>query len=1081
MNTPFNPAAGLLVDGRYRLLRRLGEGGRGEVWEAVHEEMGRRVAVKFLSAGAGRDPGALERFRREGRAAGLLNHPFIVAVHDFHIGKDGAFLVMELCEEGSLEDELMRGGAATFARTAEVVECVGAALGAAHRAGIVHRDIKPANILVTKDRLKVADFGLASLSELDDPAPGLTGAHALGTPHYMSPEQVEGKPAGERSDQSALAVIAYQMLTGSVPFAGESIRAVMVKHLFEQPRAPHVVDATIPVEASKAILVALAKTPEDRYPTLLEFVAALTLPLREAKRSPNVSTNPLKSVSGPAGPTAVLATPTDIYPAATSRATSSGQLAPVGREKLLAEMHDMLLEMLRGRGGLVLVGGEPGSGKTTLVEAFLRKEREQRPELALAEAGCSERFTASEAFAPFLEAVSRLAESVPGGRIAQLLATHAPVWLRHLPALSRQLPTPIVADGAALPSADRMPRELADFLTAFAAERAVLFMLDDFHWADAASVDLLAYLARRLATMRVLVLVTYRPAELELGSHPLKQALRSLPSSVSVANLSPAPLTASDIRALVARELDAQPATEVVELLAERTEGNPLFLVNLLRSLVSAGTLAVSEGRVVLRGSLEALANAVPEGVHDVIQARLERLDPRDRELLEAASAVGYRFDAALVAEVSGVSESEVESRFARIQRQFRLIAGEGEVELPGGAFTSRHRFVHAFYEDVLYLGLSARRRAFLHLAIGNALAVRHVHEPEAVAATLAVHFEKGRDFLRAVEALTQAAESVALRSPRQASPLFARAIDLSSRLPESIQLSTRSRLLTRLGRHQGESAEIAGDAQLYERAESAVREALTLSPAGPDAPEAQTILGLVELERGRNAEALATLADVVARFPRHAPAWSMLAYLCKNTGLWTECLVFQSEAGQIDPRRAHSIPRLSVLLYEDRYEEALDEANALLRERPHYSHYAYWRGIVHWYAGDDDSAAEWIERGHHLDPENLIGQGVLAFLRAHQGHEQEARELLESAQRGAEADGTFSYWLAKAATALDDVDAARAFFLRACTLGYWNVPWVRKDRALVKLRATPGFDRLLTPLVSRREAFVTAFRLRFP
>ncbi|HET8645072.1 MAG TPA: serine/threonine-protein kinase, partial [Vicinamibacteria bacterium] len=177
-----------LLDGRYRLLRRLGEGGHGIVYAALHEEMQRAVALKVLTPGLSGDEAALQRFRREARAAARLKHPHVVVAYDFGRTAQGeAFLAMELCEGGSLADRLREDGPLPLPEVARVVGEMAAAIDAAHGAGIVHRDLKPANVLFSHGLSKLADFGLAHM--LEDPDAPLGAGVLMGSPLYMSPEQ----------------------------------------------------------------------------------------------------------------------------------------------------------------------------------------------------------------------------------------------------------------------------------------------------------------------------------------------------------------------------------------------------------------------------------------------------------------------------------------------------------------------------------------------------------------------------------------------------------------------------------------------------------------------------------------------------------------------------------------------------------------------------------------------------------------------------------------------------------------------------------------------------------------------------
>ncbi len=165
--------------------------------------------------------------------------------------------------------------------------------------------------------------------------------------------------------------------------------------------------------------------------------------------------------------------------------------------------------------------------------------------------------------------------------------------------------------------------------------------------------------------------------------------------------------------------------------------------------------------------------------------------------------------------------------------------------------------------------------------------------------------------------------------------------------------------------------------------------------------------------------------------------------------------------------------------IYRAQYDDAHAEADALLASRPAYGHYTYWKGIVFFYEGDLPESRRWIERGYQLDPDNFIAKGVLAFILAHHGEEAEARRHLALAERGAAADGTFTYWLAKVRAALGDEDAAVEWIGRAEAIGYWNAPWIARDRALAPLGAHPGFALRLASIEDRQKAFAASVAAR--
>jgi serine/threonine-protein kinase len=263
--------------GRYKIVRELGRGAMGVVYHAIDPNIGRPVAIKTIQLGAGRKPEEQERLRerlfREARSAGILSHPGIVTIYDVEQQGDLAYIAMEYVDGPTLDQLLAPGQAVSPERMFSVLAQTAAALDYAHAKGIVHRDIKPANLMVTADgAVKITDFGIAKITASEQFT--MTGS-IVGTPHYMSPEQVQGLPVTGCSDQFSLAVMAFEMLTGEKPYTGEHITTVVYKIVAEEPPPLHRLNPSLGGAIEAALRKALAKKPEARYGACQEFVEAL--------------------------------------------------------------------------------------------------------------------------------------------------------------------------------------------------------------------------------------------------------------------------------------------------------------------------------------------------------------------------------------------------------------------------------------------------------------------------------------------------------------------------------------------------------------------------------------------------------------------------------------------------------------------------------------------------------------------------------------------------------------------------------------------------------------------------------------
>jgi serine/threonine protein kinase/Flp pilus assembly protein TadD len=277
--------------GPYEVIALLGSGGMGEVYRAVDGRLGRAVAVKVLPAIGATDPAAIERFRREARTASSLSHPQICAVYDVGESEGRLFLVMELLQGQSLQEEL-KAGPLSVARAVDIAIAVAEGLEAAHEKGIVHRDVKPANLFVTtRGHIKVLDFGVAKLVQATSDAQTVGGlttiGEALGTVAYMSPEQARGETVDARTDLFSLGLVLYEMLAGKPALTGATAALLFDALLNRSPASLRQMDRDVPQAVDAVVTRLLAKSPADRYQTATALLADLTEARRGGAASPS--------------------------------------------------------------------------------------------------------------------------------------------------------------------------------------------------------------------------------------------------------------------------------------------------------------------------------------------------------------------------------------------------------------------------------------------------------------------------------------------------------------------------------------------------------------------------------------------------------------------------------------------------------------------------------------------------------------------------------------------------------------------------------------------------------------------------
>jgi tetratricopeptide (TPR) repeat protein len=746
----------------YRIISLLGRGGMGVVYLAEDTRLGRKVALKLLPTRFTQDEDRVRRFVQEAKAASALNHPHIVTIHEIGEDEAGRYIVMELVQGQTLRAMKKPCALDTFFNlSGQIVK----ALSATHSAGITHRDIKPDNIMAREDGyVKILDFGMARLITATTNAPEVfrldqntSPGVLLGTIAYMSPEQARGEAATPATDIFALGIVFYEMTTGRHPFKADTAIDTLHAISSQPPLPPSRLNPEIPAALDALILQMLAKDAGAR-PTGAEVETAL----RETERRRDAETQ-------------------GHIPAPNRRNT-------VGRERERVELRSGFASARAGRGLLLCVAGEPGIGKTTLVEDFLA-ELAAEGHCAIARGRCSERLAGAEAYLPLLEALESLLRSRAVPSVARVMKQVAPTWYAQIVPDAGEDEEPAQAlDEVKAASQERMKRELGAFFLEVSRLRPLALFFDDMHWADVSTIDMLSYIASRFDVMNALIVVAYRPSDMLLVNHPFLRIKPDLQARGACRELALEFLTRAEIEQYLALEFPGHLfPPELPKLIHAKTEGSPLFMADLAHYLRVRGVIAQSGGAWNLAKALPDFERELPESVRGMIERKIAQLGEEDRNLLTAASAQGYEFDSAVVAQVLGLDDDEVEERLEKLERVNAFVRLVGEEEFPNHALTMRYRFVHALYQNALYAGLRATRRAAMSAAVAQSLLGFHGDQIGRIAAELAALFEAARDFSRAANHYLLAAQHAAgVFAYSESIALARRGLEMLKPLPDS-------------------------------------------------------------------------------------------------------------------------------------------------------------------------------------------------------------------------------------------------------------------------------------------------------
>jgi hypothetical protein len=807
--TPSDAAHVELIVGRYLPQRLLGRGGAKEVWLAHDLTLDRPVAIARARSGAA-GAEVRERMQREARLmARLGDHPNIVTVYDAVVDGEVLHIVARFMAGGSLAERLVEapGGKLGVDDVLRTGRALADALAHAHEHGVVHRDVKPDNVWLAGDGSAcLGDFGIAMAA--DDPVS--TAASATGTPYYQAPEQGAGSAPIPQSDLYALGATLWELLCGRPPFTGADVLSLLAQHRHAAPDPPSRHAGGVSPELDALVLSLLAKRPEDRPAD----AAAVRDALDRLGGAPSVP---------------VVAVAADREPL-------------IGRETELAGLRRALDAARAGRAHVVAIAGEPGIGKTRIVDEAAAEAAERGAAVVRGRAEED-----SRAYGPWRAALRPLVAAA-SGLPARVLGD-----VRRLTGHGR---APAEAPTGAESARDgeegrlRMFDAVVELVRSATRDRALFLALEDVHAADRSSLSLLGHVLEAAPDARLLVVLTYREAELGPG-HPLGELLEDLDRDRRLSRISLRGLPEAEVARFFPPDTAVGP--RALHELHERTAGNPFFLREVIRLLAERGEL---------HGDGATLPVVVPDRVREVVGRRLEPIPEATREVLAIAGVVGRPFTIAGVARIGGLGRESV-AQALQPALSGRLL--EARLDAPG-----RFGFAHAIVRDAVYDELPPALRARLHASTAALLQESLEAGGEATAAEAAHHAlaaaRCGGDPQPAWDLSLEAArEAAGLQAHAEAAAHYAGALEA---LELGVEVSAAVRLETSLALAAATFA--AGDIDAARRRFRSVAAAARRSGAAET--HARAALGFSEVQQHGviDTDAIALLQEALDLLPPH-------------------------------------------------------------------------------------------------------------------------------------------------------------------------------------------------------------------
>jgi DNA-binding winged helix-turn-helix (wHTH) protein/tetratricopeptide (TPR) repeat protein len=492
----------------------------------------------------------------------------------------------------------------------------------------------------------------------------------------------------------------------------------------------------------------------------------------------------------------------------------------VGREDAIAQLDSHLGQALKSQRQVLFITGEAGVGKTTLIDAF-HQAVTRRSNLRVIRGQCVEGFGGKEAYYPVLEALGQWVREAGGGPVVHMLAKQAPTWLIQFPSLIKSEQREALQKEILGATRERMVREICEALETLTAQDPLVLVLEDLHWVDPSTLDFISALARRRGPAKLLLLGTYRPADVILSQSPLKALKQDLVLHNLSHEIPLERLEQPDVAEYLALKfIDADFPDEFANLLYNHSGGNALFLVTILQDMVKKGLIAQAGGHWSLCVPLETLEPSVPETLDQLIDAQFQQLTPVEQRILRTASVAGDHFSVWAIAPTVQIDPAGIEETCEGLAERLQFIKASGIQELANSQVSAHYQFRHSLYREVLYRRLSEASRSKLHLQLAHRLKAFCEPCELELANELALHFEGGYDYEQAIHYLLLAADNAVGRfAYRDCVEILHHAHELVLKLTPAVRAEIEVRILEFMGDAHFALGALGQSAQAYEAA----------------------------------------------------------------------------------------------------------------------------------------------------------------------------------------------------------------------------------------------------------------------